>query len=59
MRKGLSSKEVGFKKYLHGVSDVGSIGCCLFSSGTHGLKEEFGKHSHREGNVECRLSVRV
>ena len=40
------SKNVGFKKYLHGVSDAGSRLLFKFRSGTHGLNEELYKH-HR------------
>ena len=32
--------EVGFKKYLHGVSDAG---CRLLRSGTHELNEKLGR----------------
>ena len=40
------------KKYLHGVADAGSR---LFTSRTHGLNEELGRHRGREGNKECEL----
>ena len=36
------SKNVGFKKYLHGASDAGSRLLFKFRSGTHGLNEELG-----------------
>ena len=36
-------KEVGFKKYLHGVSDARSRLLFNFRSGMHGLKEEVEK----------------
>ena len=49
------SKKVGFKKYLHGVSDAGSRLLFKFRSGTHGLNEELGRHRGREGKVECTL----
>ena len=49
------SKKVGFKKYLHGVSDAGSRLLFKFWSGTHGLNEELGRHRGREGKVECTL----
>ena len=49
------SKNVGFKKYLHGVSDAGSRLLFKFRSGTHGLNEELGRHRGREGKVECTL----
>ena len=49
------SKNVGFKKYLHGVSDAGSRLLFKVRSGTHGLNEELGKHRGREGKVECTL----
>ena len=51
------SKNVGFKKYLHGVSDAGSTCRLLFKfrSGTHGLNEELGRHRGKEGKVECTL----
>ena len=35
------SKEVEFKRYLHGVSDAGTRLLFKFRSGTHGLNEEF------------------
>ena len=51
---------IGFKKYLHGVSDAGSRLLFKFRSGTHGLNEELGRHRGREGNVLCVvLSVRA
>ena len=49
------SKNVGFKKYLHGVSDAGSRLLFKFRSGTHGLNEVLGRHRGREGKVECTL----
>ena len=49
------SKNVGFIKYLHGVSDAGSRPLFKFRSGTHGLNEELGRHRGREGKVECTL----
>ena len=49
------SKKVGFKKYLHGVSDAGSRLLFKFRSGIHGLNEELGRHRGREGKVECTL----
>ena len=49
------SKKVGFKKYLHGVSDAGSSLLFKFRSETHGLNEELGRHRGREGKVECTL----
>ena len=41
-----------FKKYFHGCSDEGPR---LLFSGTHGLNEELGRHSDRDGRVECTL----
>ena len=38
------SKEVEFKRYLHGVSDAGTRLLFKFRSGKHGLNEELGKH---------------
>ena len=38
------SKEVQFKKYLHGLSDAGTRLLFKFRSGTHGLNEELGRH---------------
>ena len=39
------------KKYLHGVSDMGSKLLFRFRSGTHGLNEELGKrHSTRNSS---------
>ena len=51
------SKNVGFKKYLHGVSNAGSRLLFKFRSGTHGLNEELGRHRGREGKVECTYFV--
>ena len=48
-------KSVEFKKYLHGVCDVGSKLLFKFRSGTHGLNEELGRHRGREGKTECSL----
>ena len=42
-----------FKKYLHGRSDEGASLLFKFRSGTHGLNEELGRHSDRDGRVEC------
>ena len=41
---------IEFKKYLHGVADVGSRLVFKFQSGTHGLNEVLGRHRGREGN---------
>ena len=49
------SKKVGFKKYLHGVSDAGSGLLFKFQLGTDGLNEELGRHRGREREVECTL----
>ena len=38
------------KKYLHGVSDMGSKLLFRFRSGTHGLNEELGRHSSRKSS---------
>jgi len=38
------SKEVEFKRYLHGFSDAGTRFLFKIRSGTYGLKEELGKH---------------
>ena len=43
------------KKYLHGRSDEGARLLFKFRSGTHGLNEELGRHSYRDGRVECTL----
>ena len=52
-----------FKKYMHSCSDKGARLLFKFRSGTHGLNEELGRHSDRDGrvvNVCCVvLSVRV
>ena len=42
-------KEVEFKGYLHGVGDAGTRLLFEFTSGTHGLNEELGRHRGREG----------
>ena len=44
-----------FKKYLHRRSDEGARLLFKFRSGTHGLNEELGRHSDRDGRVECTL----
>ena len=49
------SKEVEFKKYVHGVSDAGNRLLFKFRSGTHGLNEELGRHRGRNGRTECVL----
>ena len=41
-----------FKKYLY---DEGARLLFKFRSGTHGLNEELGRHSDRDGRVECTL----
>ena len=43
------------KKYLHGVSDMGSKLSFRFRSGTHGLNEELaiGRHSSRNSSKAC------
>ena len=51
MHEGNSS----LKKYLHGRSDDGGRLLFKFRSGTHGLNEELGRHSDRDGRVECTL----
>ena len=48
-------KEVDFKTYLHGVSDVGIRLLFKFRSRTHGLNEELGRHRERNGRTECIL----
>ena len=48
-------KCVEFKKYLHGISDVGVRLLFKFRSGTHGLNEELGRHRGREGRSQCTL----
>ena len=47
--------EERIKKYLHGRSDEGAILLFKYTSGTHGLNEELGRHSDRDGRVECML----
>ena len=49
------SKEVEFKRYLHGVSDAGTKLLFKFRSGTHGLNKELGRHRGRNGRTECIL----
>ena len=44
-------------KYLHGPGDAGSRLLFMFSSGTHGLNEELGRHRGREGRKEEVLVV--
>ena len=41
------------KKYLHGVSDMGSKLLFRFRSGTHGLNEELGRHNTRNSSKAC------
>ena len=48
-------KSVEFKKYLHGICDIGSRLLFKFRSGTHGLNEELGRHRGRQGKTECSL----
>ena len=48
-------KSVEFKKYLHGVCDVGSRLMFKFRLGMNGLNEELGRHRGREGKMECSL----
>ena len=48
-------KEVEFKRYLRGVGDAGTRLLYKFTSGTHGLNEELGRHKGREGKSECVL----
>ena len=45
------------KKYLHGVSDMGSKLLFRFRSGTHGLNEELGRHSSRNSSKAFFLQV--
>ena len=45
----LARRYIGFKKYLHGVSNAGSRLLFKFRSGTHELNEELGRHRGREG----------
>ena len=40
---------------MHGRSDEGARLLFKFKSGTHGLNEELGRHSDRDGRVECTL----
>ena len=47
--------KVEFKSYLHGVCDAGARLMFKFRSGTHGLNEELGRHSNRDGRKECEL----
>ena len=51
----LFNKHVEFKKYLHGIGDVGTRLMFKFRSGTHGLNEELGRHRGREGKSQCTL----
>ena len=41
------------KKYLHGVSGMGSKLLFRFRSGTHGLNEELGRHNTRNKSKAC------
>lgn len=41
------------KKYLYGVSDMGSKLLFRFRSGTHGIKEELIIHSTRNSSTDC------
>ena len=49
------TKEVQFKRHLQGVSDAGTRLLFKFTSGTHGLNEELGRHRGRNGRTECVL----
>ena len=44
------------KKYLHGVSDMGSKLLFRFRSGIRGLNEELGRHSIRSSSKACFFS---
>ena len=46
-------KDFECKKYLHGVSDMGSKLLFRFRSGTHGLNEELGRHSSKNSSKAC------
>ena len=46
-------EDLEFKKFLHGVSDMGSKLLFRFRSGTHGLNEELGRHSTRNSSIDC------
>ena len=41
------------KKYLHGVSDMGSKLLFRFRSGTHSINEELGRQSSRNSSKAC------
>ena len=41
------------KRYLHGVSDIGSKLLFRFRSGTYGLNEELGRHNTRNSSKAC------
>ena len=41
------------KKYIHGVSDMGSKLLFRFRSGTHGLNEELGRYNTRNNSKAC------
>ena len=45
-------KQSDFNKYLRAFCEVGNR---QFRSGTHGLNEELGRHSGREGKGECSI----
>ena len=45
------------KKYLHGVSDMGSKLLFRFRSGAHGLNEELGRHNTRNSSKAFLVSV--
>ena len=47
------TEDLECKKYLHGVSDMGSKLSFRFRSGTHGLNEELGRHSSRNSSKTC------
>ena len=48
-------KSVEFKKYLHGICDVGSRLLFKFKLGMHCLNEELGRHRGKEGRTESSL----
>ena len=52
-REGELKEDFKCKKYLHGVSDMGSKLLFRFRSGTHGLNEELGRHSSRNSSKAC------
>ena len=52
-------EEVKFKRYFHGVNDVGTCLLSKLPSGTHGLNEELSRHEIEKVSVSVICAVRT